>query len=186
MYTRCRCSRKPQEYKFSDKELTSFEEKLKLIAVKARIQILLLLSDSPHCVCDITAHTGFSQSLVSHHLADLMEACLVGSKKDGKFVEYFLNENGQELLKAVEHVSMCCKDNECITEISEGGENTMKQDEHGCDCEDMKKKCCGGEEKGCCTEDTKTEDMSKEDLQAKKTRLEESLKEVSEALTKTE
>lgn len=180
MYAKCKCSRQPQEYQYSDVQLTSFEERLKLIAVKARIQIMLLLSENPHCVCDISSHTGFSQSLVSHHLADLMKACLVGSKKDGKFVEYFLNDNGRELLKAVEHVSMCCE-----VDVTEGGENTMKQDEHGCDCEDMKKKCCGGDEKGCCGE-TKLEEMSKEDLFAKKSKLEESLKEVNEVLTKAE
>ncbi len=186
IYTKCKCSRNPQEYKYSDTELTSFEERLKLIAVKARIQIMLLLADSPHCVCDISAHTGLSQSLVSHHMADLMQACLVGSKKEGKFVEYFLNENGQELLRALEHVSMCCKDNECVTETKGGGENSMKQDEHGCDCSEMKEKCCEGDEKGCCGGKTKIEDMSKEDLQAKKVRLEEKLKAVNKALESEE
>ena len=109
MYTRCHCFQKPQEYQYTDKQLSSFEERLKLLAVKARIQIIFLLAQKPHCVCDIASHTGFSSSLVSHHLADLMAACLVESKKDGKYVEYFLNNNGHELLKAVEQVNMCCE-----------------------------------------------------------------------------
>lgn len=178
IYTKCQCSSKPQEYKFSDIELTTFEERLKLIAVKARIQILLLLVDNPHCVCDLTAHTGYSQSLVSHHLADLMKACLVGSKKDGKYVEYFLNANGRELLKAVEHVNLCCE-----VDIREGGETTMMKGKHGCNCDEEKKECDGGD---CCKEEAKTENMSKDELLAKKTELEESLKNVNEALTKTE
>lgn len=178
MYAKCQCSKKPQEYKFSDKELTSFEERLKLIAVKARIQIMLVLADSPHCVCDITAHTCFSQSLVSHHLADLMKACLVGSKKDGKYVEYFLNYNGQELLKAVEHVSLCCEVN-----IKKGGDNTMMKGKQGCNCDEEKRECDGG---NCCKEETKTEEFLKDELLAKKSELEENLKEVNEALTKSE
>lgn len=189
MYTKCQCLGKPQEYKYSNAQLASFEERLKIIAVKARIQILLLLADSPHCVCDISAHTGFSQSLASHHLADLMKACLVESKKEGKYVEYFLNANGQELLKAIEHVSFCCE-----VDTKEGGVAEMKQDKHDCDCEDKKeKKCCEGDGKcdckkdeNCgCEEEAKAEDMSKEDLLAKKAKLEESLNEVNEALAKT-
>jgi DNA-binding transcriptional ArsR family regulator len=140
--------------------------------------MMLLLEDSPHCVCDIEAHTGYSQSLVSHHLADLMKACLVGSKKDGKYVEYFLTDNGRELLKAVEHVSLCCEVNR-----RKGGETTMMKGKHGCDCDEEKKECDGGD---CCKEESKTEEMSKDDLLAKKSELEESLKGINEALTKTE
>jgi ArsR family transcriptional regulator len=179
IYTRCQCSRKPKEYKFSDKQLTSFEERLKLVAVKARIQILLLLADSPHCVCDIVAHTEFSQSLVSHHLADLMDACLIGSKKEGKYVEYFLRNSGRELLKAIEHVNMCCEIGK-----TEGGEEQMKQDKNGCKCDDETNKCCDGDEKGCCGVEAKVEEMSKEDLLEEKSKLEESLKKVNEVLTK--
>lgn len=178
MYVKCQCSRKPKEYKYTDTQLTSFEERLKLIAVKARIQILLLLVDSPHCVCDIMAHTGFSQSLISHHLADLTRACLVGSKKDGKYVEYFLNDNGRELLKAVEHVNMCCE-----VDTKEGGVAEMKQDKNECD---DKKKCCDEDEKGCCGEEVGAGEMSKKDLLVKKSKLEEGLKKVNEALAKTE
>lgn len=183
MYRRCQCSRKPQEYKFSDEELTLFEEKLKLIAVKARIQILLLLADSPHCACDIMEHTGFSQSLVSHHLADLVAACLVKSKREGKFVEFSLNKNGQELLKAVEHVSMCCEDNKSLTNTKEGGGNTMMKGKHDCNCDEEKKECDGGD---CCKEEAITENLSKDDLIAKKAGLEEKIKEVDEAISKAE
>jgi len=50
----------------------------------------------------------------------------------------------------------------------------------------MKKKCCDGNDKKCCGGKTNVDEMSKEDLLAKKTRLEESLREVDEVLTKTE
>jgi hypothetical protein len=59
----------------------------------------------------------------------------------------------------------------------------MKND---CNCDDMKKKCCDGDNKECCGEKSNLDEMPKEDLLAKKTRLEESLKEVDEALTKAE
>ncbi|MCL5008962.1 MAG: metalloregulator ArsR/SmtB family transcription factor, partial [Patescibacteria group bacterium] len=68
---------------------------LKLVSAPSRLNILLLLKQSPHCVCDIEAHTQLSQTLISHHLADLVKADLVVSKKDGKFIEYSLTQKGE-------------------------------------------------------------------------------------------
>lgn len=176
IYSKCKCLRKPKKYKYTDTQLNSFGTRLKLIAVKARIQIILLLAVSPHCVCDIMAHTGFSQSLVSHHLADLMKACFVGYKKDGKYVEYFLNDNGRELLKIIRHVGACCG-----VGTKKGGDAGMKQDKNDFD---NKKKCCNEDEKECCGGEAGAEEMSKKDLLILKSKLEESLKEVNEALAK--
>ncbi len=40
-------------------------------------------------------HTGLSQSLLSHHLVDLLDLGLFDKKKDGWFVEFFLTEKGK-------------------------------------------------------------------------------------------
>jgi DNA-binding transcriptional ArsR family regulator len=181
MYTKCQCSSKKTEYKYSDQELTLLEERLKLVGVKTRLIILFLLEGDPHCVCDLTAHTGLSQSLISHHLADLEEACFISSKKEGKFVEYFLTQTGKEFVHTLFHILMCCSENS-----AKGGENELKQDKHDCDCEDEKKKCCDGESGECCKEESKTKDMSKEDLQSLKESLEKKLEEVNQALTDKE
>ncbi|MEX2012316.1 MAG: metalloregulator ArsR/SmtB family transcription factor [Patescibacteria group bacterium] len=182
MYKRCKCSCQPNCSRFDDKQLAVFEERLKLISVKARLQILLLLSDEPHCVCDIMSHTGQSQSLISHHLADLAEACLVESKKDGRYVEYFLTSKGREVLKAV---NMCCEVNPM-----RGGENNMTEEKHECGCDNSKensvaeKDCdCGG---NCKQETTETKALSKDMLLTNKAKLEAELAEVNAALTNAE
>jgi ArsR family transcriptional regulator len=58
----------------------------------------MLLRQSPHCVCDIESHTKLSQTLISHHLADLLKAGLIERKKDGKFIEYSLNPKGKKVV----------------------------------------------------------------------------------------
>ena len=169
MYQRCHCSIKPKEYQFSDEQISLLENRLKLIGVKARLELLLLLQEGSHCVCDLTTHSGLSQSLISHHLADLQEACFITSKKEGKYVEFSLTENGKELLHALGHVAQCC-----TTDNTEGGDITMKQGQKGCDC------------KGCCEEVTEeTKALSKEELLAKKAELEKQLKEVDETLNQS-
>lgn len=178
MYNRCQCSTIPREHKFSDEQLTMFAERLKLLAVKARLQIVLVLADRPHCVCDICAHTGLSQSLVSHHIADLLAACFVGSNKDGKYVEYFLTANGRELLSVIEHISRCDDDASV-----RGGEKNMIHDEHNCDSGDDKDmKCCQGGK--CCRDEATLADMSKEELLAKKSKVEQCLQVIIDALAK--
>lgn len=71
---------------------------LKLVSVPSRLNILLLLKQSPHCVCDIQSHTKLSQTLISHHLADLMKAGLVAGEKAGKFIEYSLTGKGKKIV----------------------------------------------------------------------------------------
>ena len=177
IYTKCQCSTKQGEYKYSDEELSLLENRLKLVGVKARLIILFLLEKGPHCVCDLTSHTGLSQSLISHHLADLVEACFISSKKDGKYVEYSLTLTGKELMRTLSDMLICCS-----TDSKEGGEEKMKHDKHDCDCDDKKKDCDGGD---CCKSEAETKEMSKDDLIAEKISLEKRLKEVTEAISKS-
>jgi DNA-binding transcriptional ArsR family regulator len=157
------------------------ENRLKLVGVKARLIILFLLDKDPHCVCDLTSHTGLSQSLISHHLADLVEACFISSKKDGKYVEYSLTPTGKELMHTLSDMLICCS-----TDSKEGGEENMNKDKHDCDCDDKKdgekKDCDGGE---CCKNEAETKEMSKDDLIAEKISLEKRLKEITEVISKS-
>ena len=102
IYKRCSCRVNPGKYDFTDKQVSALEEKLKLLGVKARLELLLMLKEGPHCVCDLITHTKLSQSLISHHLSDLAKAGFIESKKEGKFVEYQLTESGQTLLENLE------------------------------------------------------------------------------------
>lgn len=77
------------------------ENILKLLAVPARTRLLLLLSQGAHCVCDLMTHTNMSQTLISHHLADLMAGGLVAKKRSGKFIDYFLTARGKKVIQGI-------------------------------------------------------------------------------------
>jgi DNA-binding transcriptional ArsR family regulator len=72
---------------------------LTLLSVKSRLDLLFLLKDKSHCVCDLTTHTNMSQSLISHHLSDLTSAGLIDSTREGKYVEHYLTSKGKILAK---------------------------------------------------------------------------------------
>ena len=98
IYKRCNCKECKITKGFPDSRVEPVAGLLKLVSVPSRLNILLLLKQSPHCVCDIITHTKLSQTLISHHLSDLMEAGLVENKKDGKFIEYRLTEKGGDVV----------------------------------------------------------------------------------------
>ncbi|MGB4800335.1 MAG: metalloregulator ArsR/SmtB family transcription factor [Candidatus Saccharimonadales bacterium] len=58
---------------------------LRLVGDETRLQLLtILVGEGSHCVCDFGGHMeGTSQSLLSHHLADLRDAGLVQTTKQG-------------------------------------------------------------------------------------------------------
>jgi len=61
-----------------------------------RLRIVNMLSQKPLCVCEMTAIlNNLSQSTVSGHLRVLKEAELVADKKDGLWVEYYLDDTDQ-------------------------------------------------------------------------------------------
>lgn len=70
---------------------------LKLIGDKSRLQILCMLRQNEHCVCELMEHILLSQSLISHHLRDLKDVGLVASEKRGLRVYYRLTKKGEDL-----------------------------------------------------------------------------------------
>jgi ArsR family transcriptional regulator, arsenate/arsenite/antimonite-responsive transcriptional repressor len=105
IYRKCNCSDKNALNKSINVASSRLADLLKLIAVPARLEILLLLEEKSHCVCDIETHTKLSQSLTSHHLADLTTADLIASYRQGKFVHYKLTSKGFELVKNLRQIS---------------------------------------------------------------------------------
>lgn len=83
------------------KKVNSLSSILKLLAEENRLKLLCLLRQGEHCVCDIIDHFEMSQSLVSHHLADLREADLIKSKKEGRKVFYSLTKKGQKITNKI-------------------------------------------------------------------------------------
>ncbi|OGL87653.1 hypothetical protein A3I42_02820 [Candidatus Uhrbacteria bacterium RIFCSPLOWO2_02_FULL_49_11] len=102
IYKHCRCrSISKQE----DILLVAAENTLKLLAVPARVRLLLLLSRGAHCVCDLMTHTKMSQTLVSHHLADLMSGGLVTNKRNGKYIDYSLTARGKRIILLIRTIT---------------------------------------------------------------------------------
>jgi DNA-binding transcriptional ArsR family regulator len=76
-------------------------EIFKILSDPTRLRIIQTLQEAELCVGDITMHTGFSQSSVSHHLKTLRQANLVGLRKLGKQCFYRLADSHVSALLAV-------------------------------------------------------------------------------------
>ncbi len=98
---RCGCRSKACSCYQYNKAIKKLCKDLSLLSVKSRLDILFLLKDKPHCVCDLISHTNMSQSLISHHLSDLTDANLVTNKRQGKYIDYYLTNKGKKLLQAL-------------------------------------------------------------------------------------
>lgn len=98
---RC-CSPKTSEYK----NVVSLSSLLKLVAEENRLKLLCILGNSEHCVCEILEHVDMSQSLVSHHLADMKQAGLVADEKRGLRVYYRLTKTGKKILSLLKEVNL--------------------------------------------------------------------------------
>ncbi|MGW8121922.1 ArsR/SmtB family transcription factor [Roseivirga echinicomitans] len=81
---------------------------LKTIAHPMRIGIIDLLNKNERMsVNDITAYLGLEQSLTSHHLANLKMKGVLGSKREGKNIFYFLKmKEAPGIIKILEDVKV--------------------------------------------------------------------------------
>ena len=65
---------------------------MKALSDPNRVKIIKMLEKKEMCVCELTAALGLAQPTVSKHLKQLEDAELVGSRKDGPWVNYSLAE----------------------------------------------------------------------------------------------
>ena len=63
---------------------------IQALAHPLRLAIVDFLGGGEQCVCDITRHVGAQRSNVSRHLALMLKAGIVDSRKDGLRVIYSL------------------------------------------------------------------------------------------------
>ncbi|OGF27918.1 hypothetical protein A2303_07740 [Candidatus Falkowbacteria bacterium RIFOXYB2_FULL_47_14] len=77
--------------KQNEKELKETVAFLRAISEENRLKILCILKKQELCVCDIWKFLDLPQNLVSHHLKVLKDFGLLGSRKEGTKVIYFLN-----------------------------------------------------------------------------------------------
>jgi ArsR family transcriptional regulator len=63
---------------------------LRLLGNVARLRLVLRISEGEVSVADLESELGIRQPNLSQHLAELREAGLVGSRRDGRSVHYTL------------------------------------------------------------------------------------------------
>ena len=74
----------------TDELLCDLADLFKLFGDTTRVKILFALTESEMCVCAIADLLGMTQSAISHQLRILKDADLVGNRREGKTVYYFL------------------------------------------------------------------------------------------------
>ena len=77
----------------SDDQLYDLAELFKVFGDSTRIKILFALFESEMCVCDIAETLNMTQSAISHQLKILKQSKLVGNRREGKSIIYYLADN---------------------------------------------------------------------------------------------
>lgn len=77
----------------TDELLCDLADLFRLFGDSTRVKILFSLFESELCVCAIAELLGMTQSAVSHQLRILKEANLVGNRREGKTIYYFLSDD---------------------------------------------------------------------------------------------
>jgi ArsR family transcriptional regulator len=75
--------------------MKDFIRVMKALSDPNRVKILKMLQYNAMCVCEIQAALGIAQPTVSKHLKFLEDAGLVGSRKDGQWVNYHLTDGNK-------------------------------------------------------------------------------------------
>lgn len=90
-----------------ENNLFDLAELFKVFGDSTRIKILYTLSISEMCVCDIAQILGMTISAISHQLKILRQASLVGSRRVGKTIFYFLADDHVNLIlnQGYEHIT---------------------------------------------------------------------------------
>ena len=79
----------------------NLNEVAKVFSTKTKLKILLILLNREHCVCEIQVCLNKEQSLISHHLSDLVETGWIKKHqgKDARQVFYSLTNDGFKKLQ---------------------------------------------------------------------------------------
>ena len=77
----------------NDEMLCDLADLYKMFADTTRIKIMFALLESELCVCAIAELLSMTQSAISHQLKTLKGAKLVGNRREGKTIYYFLADD---------------------------------------------------------------------------------------------
>lgn len=103
----CTCCTPRELNQLQNTSILHFGKLLRLVGDEKRLHLLTILRDGgEHCVCEFEDHLdGVSQSLLSHHLADLRTAGLVVSEKKGLRVYYRLTDYGGRVMAVLQKIN---------------------------------------------------------------------------------
>lgn len=96
-----------QMHGMNDAAIGELAELFKMLGDPTRVRILMVLEESPLCVQDIAARLMMSQSAISHQLRLLKQARLVRSRRDGRNIEYAMDDDHVAVLfrQGIHHVT---------------------------------------------------------------------------------
>ena len=77
----------------TDELLSDLADLYKIFGDSTRIKIMYSLYEEEMCVCDIADTLNMTQSAISHQLKILKQSKLVGNRREGKSVIYFLADD---------------------------------------------------------------------------------------------
>ena len=101
----------------ADELLSDLSDLFKIFGDTTRCKILYALFESEMCVCAIAELLGMTQSAISHQLRILKDADLVGKRREGKTIYYFLSDDHVRTIIAqgFEHLIEDCMEKEKTT-----------------------------------------------------------------------
>lgn len=90
-----------------DEHISDLADLFKMFGDTTRMKIMYVLLESEMCVCDIAEILGMTQSAISHQLRILKGSKLIGSRREGKSIIYFLaDEHVRSIVnQGIEHIS---------------------------------------------------------------------------------
>ena len=77
----------------TDELLCDLADLFRIFGDTTRIKIMFALLESEMCVCAIAELLGMTQSAISHQLKALKKVNLVGNRRSGKTIYYFLTDD---------------------------------------------------------------------------------------------
>ncbi|KIL43359.1 hypothetical protein KP77_30650 [Jeotgalibacillus alimentarius] len=90
----------------TEETFVKYEKKFKALADHKRLEILHLIQQHGSlCVCDLAEHIDMSQSKLSYHLKQLLDAGFLNVEKKGTWNYYSIKDEG---VNEVLSPALCC------------------------------------------------------------------------------
>jgi len=78
--------------------ITKITDFFRIISDPSRVRLLLILQEGENCVSEMADMLGMTQSAVSHQMNVLRSQHIVGSRRDGKQIYYYMANGPMQTL----------------------------------------------------------------------------------------